>query len=108
MEVSIKKEGVVYILIVEVMENINAIERLVSIQQLQKRNIPIDIILKNGNILIRSFLLSKFDVKRKLIEGFTRLESYSSLRERREPVACKFKLNEIREFMCSEIELEPA
>lgn len=100
--------GLVYILIVEVMENFNAVERLISFQELQNRNVPVDIILKNGNILIRSFQLFRLDVKRKFIEGFTRLESYSSLRENREPVICKLKLSEIREFMCSELDLEPA
>jgi len=100
--------GLVNILIVEIMKNFNAIAQLISFQELQKRNVPVDIVLKNGNILIRSFQLFRLDVKRKFIEGFTRLESYSSLREKREPVICKLKLSEIRELMCAEFDMEPA
>ncbi|GEM_PF-1589944 len=90
------------------MEDTSLVERILSLQKLKKRNISVDIILKNGNLLIRSFQLIRFDNKKNELEGMTRLEVYSSVREKREPVICRLKLNEIKQLICDEPDLQVA
>ncbi len=90
------------------MEDTSLVERILSLQKLKKRNISVDIILKNGNLLIRSFQLIRFDNKKNELEGMTRLEVYSSVREKREPVICRLKLNEIKQLICDEPDFQVA
>lgn len=90
------------------MENIRMIERILSLQKKRKRRVPVDIILKNGNLMIRSFQLIRFDLPNRELEGMTRLEAYSSLREQRDPVICRLNLNEIKQLILSEEDLQLA
>jgi len=66
----------------------------------------IDIRLFNGNILLRSFHLYEVDLRSSVIKGLTAQEEYSSAREGRKPVFGIFKFEEIKEIICSELELE--
>lgn len=90
------------------MENIRIIERILSLQKKRKRRVPVDIILKNGNLMIRSFQLIRFDLPNRELEGMTRLEAYSSLREQRDPVICRLNLDEIKQLILSEEDLQLA
>ena len=90
------------------MEDASLVERILSLQKLTKRSISVDIILKNGNLLIRSFQLIHFDNKKNELEGMTRLEVYSSVREKRKPVICRLKLNEIKQLICDEPDFQVA
>lgn len=65
-------------------------------------NLSIDIVLKNGNIVLRAFQLIQFDDKTETLKGLTQQEAYSFLRENRSPVYCKFNLAEIKEVTCRE------
>jgi hypothetical protein len=65
---------------------------------------PVDLVLKNGNLQVRAFQIVKFDQVAGVIEGLTRHEVYSSLREKRDAVIGKFTLSEIRDLFCEEID----
>lgn len=67
------------------------------------RKIPVDIILNNGNILLKGFHVIEFDDRVGKIKGLTMLEEYSYPREGREPVFCQFTLNDIKDIHQSEL-----
>lgn len=68
--------------------------------------VPVDIIISNGNILLRSFHIYELDLKKQLIKGMTHQEEYAHSREERDPVYCILKLDEIKELVCKDLELE--
>jgi len=62
----------------------------------------IDLVLKNGNILLRNFHIVEVDEIRNLLKGITMQEQYSSLKEKRTPVYCHFRIDEIKEIEIAE------
>ncbi|HVD96765.1 MAG TPA: hypothetical protein VNB90_01090 [Cytophagaceae bacterium] len=64
--------------------------------------VPVDIVLNNGNILLKEFHILEFDDRIGKIKGLTRLEEYSHIREGRDPVFCQFALNDIKDILQSE------
>ena len=69
-----------------------------------KQYFPVDIILANGNILLRAFRI--IDLAGDKITGITWKEEYSAPRERREPVYSYFDLDEIASLRCEDLEVE--
>ena len=67
--------------------------------------IPVDIVLNNGNILLKGFRVLEFDDTLGKIKGLTMLEEYSYPRENREPVFCQISLNDIKDLHQSELYL---
>lgn len=87
------------------MDKLNLIKEVLSDQKEEGRLIPLDLTLKNGNLLVRGFQVLDLDEKKREIKGITKLESYTSSREKREPVYCFLKLSEIKDVTCSEKEM---
>lgn len=58
----------------------------------------IDLVLKNGNIVLRSFQVLEIDEHSNIIKGLTQQEAYSFVRENRDPVYCTLPLVEIKEI----------
>jgi|GEM_PF-1327829 hypothetical protein len=71
-------------------------------QQTKSQHVPLDIVLKNGNIHLKGFRIYEYDEKRQTIKGMTMQEEYSFLREHRQPVFAIFHLNEIYEMDSSD------
>ena len=71
-------------------------------QSLKSQHIPVDIILKNGNIGLKGFRIYEFDEAKQTITGMTMQEEYSYLREHRKPVFAHFHLQEILEMDSSD------
>ena len=67
--------------------------------------IPVDIVLNNGNILLKGFRILEFDDRRGNIKGLTMLEEYAHAREGRDPVFCQFALNDIKDICQSEFSI---
>jgi hypothetical protein len=65
-------------------------------------NIPVDIRLSNGNILLRSFRI--IELKKDRIKGITRHEEYSAPRENRRPRYSYFDLDEIEQLECFDLD----
>ncbi|MCU0428475.1 MAG: hypothetical protein MUF42_00760 [Cytophagaceae bacterium] len=61
--------------------------------------IPVDIILKNGNIPLLEFRI--LSLQEDLICGLTKQEAYCALRENRDFVYCYLRLSEIKELKLS-------
>lgn len=90
------------------MNKATLIKRIISLQQSEKKQFPVDLVLKNGNLQVRSFLIVGFDNIKKELKGITRLEAYSSLRENRKPSYCLLKVTDIKEIVSPEVEFQPA
>lgn len=84
------------------MDIIEDIEFLLNEQNSKNTKIPVDLILTNGNISLKSFHIIDFNHQNFTIKGLTQQEEYSYVREYREPVYCYFSLNEIRELLIYE------
>jgi len=67
--------------------------------------IPVDIKIANGNIILRSFHLHRFDEQNNIIEGITFQEEYIHAREERSPIYCTLKLSDIKELYCEAMDL---
>lgn len=78
------------------------IKFLILKQKSISTNLSIDVVLKNGNIVLRAFQLIQFDDKNQTLKGLTQQEAYSFMRENRSPVYCKLSLDEIKEVTCRE------
>lgn len=79
------------------MENLESlILQLLEKQGKKHHHIPLDIVLWNGNILLKSFRLYAYDEQLQQIKGMTMQEEYAYLRENREAVFAYFFLYEIR------------
>ncbi len=76
----------------------NTLRQIVDSQKTRSFKIPVDIILANGNILLKGFRILEFDDHVGKIKGLTMLEDYSHAREGREPVFCQFALQEIKDI----------
>ncbi len=63
----------------------------------------VDVVLKNGNILLRNFHIVEFDEIKSLLKGITMQEQYTSLKEKRNPVYCFFRIDEIKEIEIAEL-----
>lgn len=70
-------------------------------QEAKLHHIALDILLHNGNILLKSFRLYDFDEATDTIKGMTMHEEYAYLREYRDPVFAYFNLNEIKQLETS-------
>jgi hypothetical protein len=81
----------------------NTLKQIVDTQKTRSFKIPVDIILTNGNILLKGFRIVEFDDAVGKIKGLTMLEEYSHAREGREPVFCQFALNDIKDIHQSEL-----
>lgn len=79
------------------------IRKTIDLQK-DRNLIPVDIILTNGNILLKGFHILEFDDRSGKIKGLTMLEEYAHSREGREPVFCQFDLQDIKEIHHSEYE----
>jgi hypothetical protein len=79
------------------MDIIEDIKFLLYEQNSKNTKTPVDLILNNGNICLRSFHLIDFDESTGTIKGLTQQEEYSYVREFREPAYCYFSLEEIKE-----------
>lgn len=82
------------------------IENILKEQDNRFSPIPVDITISNGNILLRSFYIYSFDLENKLIQGLTQQEKYGYTREGRDPVYCFLKLDEVKELICPDLDLE--
>lgn len=80
----------------------STLKQIVDTQKSASNKIPVDIILTNGNILLKGFRIVEFDDTMGKIKGLTMLEEYSHAREGREPVFCQFALNDIKDIYQSE------
>ena len=74
-------------------------------QKSMKNALSVDVVLKNGNIVLRAFQIIQYNEKLNTLKGLTQQEAYSFLRENRGPVYCQLKLSEIKEIECKEFEL---
>lgn len=88
------------------MEIVSKINNVLLLQKENKRSLPVGIVLKNGNLQVKAFKIMSFDSSKEMLEGLTRLEIYSSMREKREPVICRFRLSEIKDIICEELEYQ--
>jgi hypothetical protein len=79
------------------------LRQILDSQRNKAFRIPVDIILNNGNILLKGFRILEFDDHQGNIKGLTMLEEYSHAREGREPVFCQFTLNDIKDIYQSEL-----
>lgn len=86
------------------MSLITDIKFLLKEQEIRNVKIPADLVLTNGNILLRAFHILQLDSKNSVITGLTQQEEYSYLRENRKPVYCQFKINDIKELICYELQ----
>jgi len=80
----------------------NKIKEILKYQKNKKGHILLDVLLYNGNILMKSFRLYDFTSSTYLIKGMTMHEEYAFLRENREPVFAYFNLSEINEIEISD------
>jgi hypothetical protein len=78
------------------------IKEILKIQKSRKSQISLDVLLHNGNILMKSFRLYDFTSSTDLIKGLTMHEEYAFLRENREPVFAYFNLSEINDIEISD------
>ena len=85
------------------MDIIENIENLLDEQNSKNTKIPVDLILSNGNISLKSFHVIDFDRNTGMIKGLTQQEEYSYVREYRDPVYCYFAIDEIKEMLVYEI-----
>lgn len=85
---------------------INLIQNILNEQSDRFRPIPVDIKISNGNILLRSFHIHDFDPSNNIIKGLTSQEEYAHAREGREPVYCFLKVDEIKELICADLDME--
>ncbi|MBC7451135.1 MAG: hypothetical protein H7259_06565 [Cytophagales bacterium] len=67
-------------------------------QEKKHHHIPLDVLLFNGNILIKSFRVYGYDERKQVVKGMTIQEEYSYLRENRDPVFAYFTIKEIKEI----------
>lgn len=74
-------------------------------QKSMKSNLSVDVVLKNGNIVLRAFQIIQYNEKSDTLKGLTQQEAYSFLRENRAPVYCQLKLSEIKELECKEFQM---
>ncbi|HEY8399984.1 MAG TPA: hypothetical protein VIK89_01910 [Cytophagaceae bacterium] len=74
------------------------IQSIISQQEETRKSVPVDLTLKNGNILLRSFKIREFDAENEVLTGITLQEEYVHVREGREPVLCSFKLSELKDL----------
>jgi hypothetical protein len=81
----------------------STLKQILDSQRNKALRIPVDIILNNGNILLKGFRILEFDDSRGNIKGLTMLEEYAHAREGREPVFCQFALNDIKDIYQSEL-----
>ncbi|HSZ25983.1 MAG TPA: hypothetical protein VK766_09705 [Cytophagaceae bacterium] len=79
------------------------LQQVIDSQKTKSFIVPVDIILNNGNILLKGFRILEFDDRMGKIKGLTMLEEYSHTREGREPVFCQFSLNDIKDIHESEV-----
>lgn len=87
------------------------IERIVREQHnkvtvMGQQYFPVDLILTNGNILLRAFRI--LDLEGDKIIGITWKEEYSAPRERRNPVYSYFNLEDIASLRCEELGIDYA
>lgn len=82
------------------------IHHVLKKQKSRKRHIPVDLVMVNGNILLREFRLYDYDKKQKQLKGLTHREEYSHPREDREPVYCILHLSEVRNLYCPELGID--
>lgn len=87
------------------MELINHIETILKEQKHSFKPIPVDIIIKNGNVLLRSFQILELDKKHQVVKGLTFQEAYVHARESREPEYCILSLAEIKELSCWQLDI---
>ena len=87
------------------MQLAHLIETVLLEQDNRSQPLAVDIVIANGNILLRSFQLAAYDAEKKVIKGLTQKEAYSYNREGRNPVYCFLQLEEIKEFSCLELDL---
>jgi hypothetical protein len=76
----------------------NKIKEILKIQRSRKSYLALDVLLHNGNILMKSFRLYDYISSTDVIKGLTMHEEYAFLRENREPVFAYFNLIEINEI----------
>lgn len=57
----------------------------------------LDLVLKNGNIVLRAFQVIEFNDQSNMLKGLTQQEAYSFLREDRPAVYCLLPISEIKE-----------
>jgi hypothetical protein len=88
------------------MKLINVIETVLKDQSNGSRKVDVDVKISNGNILLRSFHIYDIDLRNRLLKGLTSQEEYAHAREGREPVYCYLKLDEIKELIVPELDLE--
>ncbi len=78
------------------------LRQIIDTQNDRNSKVPVDLILNNGNILLKGFRIHEFDDEVGKIKGLTMLEEYSHSREGREPVFCQLTLNDIKDLHQSE------
>lgn len=88
------------------MELLGIIRQVLKVQTKRNRKVAVDIVISNGNILLRSFRILELDIKNGKIKGLTRQEEYIAIREQRESIYCTLKLDEIKELSVLELGLE--
>ncbi len=66
--------------------------------------LPVDVVLRNGNIILKSFKLIALEGQ--TIKGLTRQEEYSAPREGRSPVYCFLEISEIKDLTCPYLEID--
>jgi hypothetical protein len=81
----------------------NTLRDILDSQRRKSFRITVDIVLNNGNILLKGFRIIEFDDRQGNIKGLTMLEEYAHTREGREPVFCQFALNDIKDMYQSEL-----
>lgn len=82
------------------------LQQIIIEQTKRNRIIPVDIKIANGNILLRSFRIYDFDAENNLLKGLTLQEEYSYAREGRDPIYCFLKIDDIKELICADLDLE--
>ncbi|WP_299249755.1 hypothetical protein [uncultured Cytophaga sp.] len=71
------------------------IKDILKKQKHKKQQTVVDVLLYNGNLMLKSFRIYEYNVSTCLIKGMTMHEEYAYLRENRKPIFAYFHLDEI-------------
>ena len=77
----------------------NKIQNLFDEKVKENENIVVNLLLHNGNILLKSFHITHWDPISQTLSGLTMNEEYAYQKEERKPVYCLFNITEIKDIL---------
>lgn len=87
------------------MKLVNIVQDILKYQEKRHRKMEADIVITNGNILLRAFHIVSFNKTANSLKGLTAQEEYAAAREDRDPVYCYLPLDEIKEINVPEMDV---